>query len=384
MWSNFLLMDTREPTFKVREIPVYGDLILSPMDGYSDLPFRSICREYGSAMSYTEFTAAEALVRNVPQALRQLDYVPHEKPQMSFQIFDASEDRIVEAAVKIQSLGPGIIDLNMGCSVSGVSGRGAGAGLLRDPDKIGRIFRRMSQSVAVPVTGKIRLGWDKESRNYVTVAKILEDNGASLVAVHGRTKEMAYKGTADWDAIAEVKQVVKIPVIGNGDVKTVADIARIKAHTGCDGVMIGRAAIGNPWIFQRKNREDVTLSETLALMRHHLDVMLGYYGDRGLILFRKHAARYITGVPGAPALRHALMTAPTPDAFADLLAEFEVRMTQAGFAQASEATTTAADHAAPGFSRDVELWLTASSTCGGSAECAAEWAHTVAPHASEA
>ena len=302
-------MKVMHPTFHVRDLPVYGDLILSPMDGFSDLPFRSICREFGSAMSYTEFTACEALVRNVGQALRQLDYLPHEKPQMSFQIFDNNEDRIVEAAIKIESLGPGIIDLNMGCSVSGVSGRGAGAGLLRDPDKIGRIFNRMSKAVHVPVTGKIRLGWDSTTRNYLTVAKMLEDNGASLIAVHGRTKEQAYKGAADWDPIAEVKQAVRVPVIGNGDVKTVADIARIKAHTGCDGVMIGRAAIGNPWIFQRKDREQVTLQDTLTLMRRHLRVMLDYYGDRGLILFRKHAARYIHAIPGASALRHGLVTA---------------------------------------------------------------------------
>ena len=147
----------QQPTFHVRDLPVYGDLILSPMDGFSDLPFRSICREYGSAMSYTEFTACEALVRDVPQAVRQLDYLPHEKPQMSFQIFDNNEDRIVEAAIKIESLGPGIIDLNMGCSVSGVSGRGAGAGMLRDPDKIGRIFNRMSK--AVQVRSPARFGW---------------------------------------------------------------------------------------------------------------------------------------------------------------------------------------------------------------------------------
>ena len=319
-----------EPTFLIRDVPVYGDLILSPMDGFSDLPFRSICREFGSAMSYTEFTACEAIMRDVPQALHQLSYLPHEQPQLSFQIFDNSEDRIVETAVKIQDLGlrqgGGMVDLNMGCSVSGVSGRGAGAGLLREPDKIGRIFNRMSQAVTVPVTGKIRLGWDKQSLNHVTVAKILEDNGASLVAVHGRTREQAYKGEANWDAIAEVKRAVKIPVIANGDVKTVADIARIKNITGCDGVMIGRAAIGNPWIFQRKDREQVTLQDTLTLMRRHLTLMLDYYGDRGLILFRKHAARYIHGVPGGAALRHALVTAESANLVFDLLDDVEERV----------------------------------------------------------
>jgi nifR3 family TIM-barrel protein len=315
-----------QPTFHVRDIPVYGDLILSPMDGYSDLPFRVICREYGSAMSYTEFTACEALLRNVPAALRQLSYAPSEKPQMSFQIFDANEDHIVAAAQKIESLAPGIIDLNMGCSVSGVSGRGAGAGLLRDPQKIGRIFYRMSSTLKVPVTGKIRLGWDAKTRNYIEVAKMLEDNGASLVAVHGRTREMAYKGEADWSAIAEVKNAVKIPVIGNGDVKTVADIARIKAQTGCDGVMIGRAAIGNPWIFQRKERSDVTMDDVIVLLKRHLQEMLDFYGDRGLILFRKHAVKYMFGMPHVAALRAQLVICESASAFHDIVGEFQRQM----------------------------------------------------------
>ncbi|MCS7055501.1 MAG: tRNA dihydrouridine synthase DusB [Thermoflexales bacterium] len=317
-----------QPTFYVRDIPVYGDLILSPMDGFSDLPYRLICREYGSAMSYTEFTACEAILRDAKPALRQLDYHPSEKPQLTFQIFDSDEDRIVACAQKIEQLGPGIIDLNMGCSVSSVSGRGAGAGLLRDPQKIGRIFSRMSKAVRVPVTGKIRLGWDAKSRNYIQVAKILEDNGASLIAVHGRTKEQGYKGVADWDAIAEVKQAVKIPVIGNGDVKTVADIARIKAHTGCDGVMIGRAAIGNPWIFQRKDRHQVTVEEVIALLKRHLQAMIAYYGEHGLILFRKHAVKYMHGMPHVAALRAQLVTCESVGAFHDLVDDFRRRYEQ--------------------------------------------------------
>ncbi|BCX02538.1 MAG: tRNA-dihydrouridine synthase [Candidatus Roseilinea sp.] len=317
-----------QPTFYVRDIPVYGDLILSPMDGFSDLPYRLICREYGSAMSYTEFTACEAILRDAKPALRQLDYHPSEKPQLTFQIFDSDEDRIVACAQKIERLGPGIIDLNMGCSVSSVSGRGAGAGLLRDPQKIGRIFNRMSKAVRVPVTGKIRLGWDAKSRNYIEVAKILEDNGASLIAVHGRTKEQAYKGVADWDAIAEVKQAVRIPVIGNGDVKTVADIARIKAHTGCDGVMIGRAAIGNPWIFQRKDRHEVTVEEVIVLLKRHLRAMIEYYGDHGLILFRKHAVKYMQGMPHVAALRAQLVTCESVGAFHDLVDDFQRRYRQ--------------------------------------------------------
>ncbi len=317
-----------QPAFHVRDIPIYGDLILSPMDGFSDLPYRLICREFGSAMSYTEFTACEALIRDVPAALRQLSYDPRENPQLAFQIFDADEDRIVECAQKIEALDPGIIDLNMGCSVSGVSGRGAGAGLLRDPQKIGRIFHRLSKTLRVPVTGKIRLGWDAHTRNYIEVAKALEDNGAALVAVHGRTREQAYKGEADWDAIAEVKRAVKIPVIGNGDVKSVADIARITSQTGCDGVMIGRAAIGNPWIFQRKDRHEVTVDDVIALLNRHLSAMLDFYGERGLILFRKHAVKYMFGMPHVAALRGQLVTCESVSAFHEIVGEFQRQLAQ--------------------------------------------------------
>jgi nifR3 family TIM-barrel protein len=215
---------------------------------------------------------------------------------------------------------PDIIDINMGCYVKSVSERGAGSGLLRCPDKMENLFARLSASLPTPVTGKIRLGWDAASRNHVDNARRLEDHGASLVAVHGRTKAQGYTGLADWDAIAEVKQAVRIPVIGNGDVKRVADIARIRAHTGCDGVMIGRAAIGNPWIFAGKDREDVTLADKVALMRRHLALNLDFYGPRfGLVLFRKHAARYIHGLADEDRLRVPLLTARTVTEFDEVL-----------------------------------------------------------------
>ncbi len=317
--------------FYVRDIPVYGDVILAPMDGYSDLPFRVLCREYGSAMSYTEFVAIEAVQYAAKKAMRMFDYAPMEKPQMSFQIFGADEDKFIIAAQKLERLEPGIIDINMGCSVPNVSGRGAGAGLLRDPQKIGRIFNRLTHTVSVPVTGKIRLGWDSQTRNYLEVAKTLEDNGAALIAVHGRTKEMRYSGQADWDAIAEIKQAVKVPVIGNGDVKTAQDIERMKAHTGCDGVMIARAAIGNPWIFQRRNRAEVTLHEMVTLQKRHLQLMVDYYGDWGLILFRKHAVKYIFGLPGAAELRQKLMMCASPALFIALIDEYEEHSNRGDF-----------------------------------------------------
>lgn len=312
-------------TFMVRDVPVYGDLILSPMDGFSDLPFRLICRERGSAMSYTEFVNVDLLLRRTvpPIADSKLRFDPSERP-MTFQIYGHDVEHIVRAAHNIVSRGPDLIDLNMGCYVRDIAERGAGSGMLRFPARIAEIFRRFTNELSVPVTGKIRLGWDAQSRNHVEVARVLEDSGASLIAVHGRTKAQAYRGDADWDAIAEVKQAVSIPVLGNGDVKTVADIARIKAHTGCDGVMIGRAAIGNPWIFSRRDRDDVTFGERIAVLRRHLALNLDFYGQRGgLILFRKHAVKYIQGLPGEQALRVPLLTAESVAQFDQLVGELE-------------------------------------------------------------
>ena len=313
-----------QPSFFVRDIPIYGDLVLAPMDSYSDLPFRLICRELGSAMSYTEFVNVINLQgHGKPQTIpaMKLKYDPSERP-MTFQIYGYDEDMLVETAVRLQDLGPDIIDLNMGCYIKAIARRGAGSGMLLYPDKIARVFARLSKSLRVPVTDKIRLGWDDTKRNHVEVAHILEDNGASLIAVHGRTKAQAYQGSADWDAIAEVKQAVKIPVLGNGDVRTVADIARIRAHTGCDGVMIARAAIGNPWIFSRLDHHQVTPAEKITVLRRHLALNLDFYGpDLGLLLFRKHAVKYVQNLTGEPKPRLPLFECRSLEEFDRMLAE---------------------------------------------------------------
>ncbi len=300
--------------FHVGSVPVHGRAILAPMDGFSDLPFRLICRELGSAMSYTEFVNVDELAatrKRDAKCWRKLVFDPNEHP-MTFQIYGHDVDRMITVADRLQDQAPApdIIDINMGCYVRNIAERGAGSGMLRFPERIARLFAGLSQRVRLPVTAKMRLGWDPSTRVHVEVARILEDNGARLIAVHGRTKSQGYGGQADWDAIAEVVQTVRVPVIGNGDVRTVADIERLRRHTGCAAVMIGRAAIGNPWIFAGKDRGDTTTDDRVALMRRHLQLNLEFYGQRfGLVLFRKHAARYILGLPDVERLRVPLLTA---------------------------------------------------------------------------
>lgn len=315
-------INQNEAKFYVREIPVYGDLILSPMAGYSDLPFRLICHELGSAMNYTEFVAANAIEVRAPTQMKRLRYDPSEWP-IVMQLFDNDVPRLVRAAQVCEELGASIVDINMGCSVRKVSGRGAGAGLLRTPCKVGQIFDQLSKTLSIPVTGKIRLGWDDSQLNYLEIARIMEENGASLIAVHGRTRAQGYKGEADWQPIAEIKQAVNIPVIGNGDIKSVSDIQQRFAETGVDAIMIGRAAIGNPWIFKHKNWWQVMPDEKAALIRRHFRLMLEFYGPpRGLLNFRKHVAKYIRGTRRASAIRSQLVVAETPEEFIALIDEF--------------------------------------------------------------
>ncbi len=278
-------------------------------------------------MSYTEFVNVDDLQSRRGgnrRARQRLRFREHERP-VAFQIYGHDVDRIVDTADRLQELGPDIIDINMGCYVKKISERGAGAGMLRDPCLIARLMERLVAVLHIPVSAKIRLGWDDDTRNYLQVARALEDHGASLVAMHARTRAQAYAGHADWDAIAAVKQALSVPVIGNGDVRAPADIERMKAHTGCDGVMIGRAAIGNPWMFQCKDRQQVSLADRLVLLREHLDLNLEFYGaQKGLVLFRKHVARYIEGTPAAARdLRVALLTCDRKQDFEALLYRLE-------------------------------------------------------------
>jgi tRNA-dihydrouridine synthase B len=280
------------PAFYIRDIPIYGDTILAPMDGYSDWPFRSICRALGSALSYTEFVKVEKILSRSKEPAKRLYFEEAERP-ITFQIYGDDPELLLKAALKIEPLNPDIIDINMGCPAKTIADRGAGVGMMLTPEKIAETFKKLTAALKVPVTGKIRLGWDK-NKNYRLIARIVEEEGGSLIAIHGRTKEQRYSGNADWDAIAEVKSLVKIPVIGSGDVKTVADIQRMKQFTNCDAVMIGRGAIANPWIFAGLDRKQVSPELLKQTIHEHLQKSVQFYGEEdGQRLFRKYAVQYL-------------------------------------------------------------------------------------------
>jgi len=278
------------------------------MDGFTDLPYRSIAREFGSAISITEFVSCIDVIKNFPKTAPILRFKEEERPVV-FQLYDSDPDRILEAALRLMELEPDVIDVNMGCSANAVSKRGAGAGLLKVPKKIGEIFSKLTNRLDIPITGKIRMGWDDESINYLLVSRIIEENGGQMLALHARTKEQGLRGPADWDAIAEVKASLSIPVIGNGGIDEVADVEKMLAETGCDAVMIGRAAIGNPWIFTGRDRFEVPGVEVRDMILMHVERMQAHYGETmGLVRFRKHLKRYLQPFEFNPEEKRKLMT----------------------------------------------------------------------------
>ena len=322
----------KQPIFFIGTLPVLGDIILAPMDGISDHPFRLLTRRLGSAMSYTEFINGIDLQYSPPHLEDHLRYSDEERP-LVYQIFDDSPDRLLQAALKLQKRKPDVIDVNMGCSARTVCGRGAGAGLLKDPKKIASIVSSLSKVLNIPLTVKIRLGWDETQINYLEVAQICEENGAKAIAVHGRLRTQSYDTPANWDPIAEVKQAVSIPVIGNGDIKTAADIDRMKNHTGVDAVMVARAALGNPWIFSRLERSQISVEQVRKTTFEQLGLMTAFYGpNRGSVLMRKFVKKYLAPYNLLPETTQSLMTCPDPDQFSDLLDQVFQSLQQANWA----------------------------------------------------
>lgn len=292
----------------------YFGVSLAPMAGYSDMPFRRICRRYGSALSYTEFVSTDAVVRENVRTLQMLRFAEDERPVI-FQIFGYDADTIVEAALRLEALRPDGIDLNLGCSVPKVAHKGSGAALLQNPEKIVSIIEAMVKRLRVPVSAKMRIGWN-DSGQAVDIARRIEDAGASMLAIHGRTAEQRYTGRADWSVIGAIRDAVKIPLLGNGDIESLADAEEKMRRYGVDGVLIGRAAHGNPWIFQSA-ANPLTARELCSVFAEHLQAMLHFHGEQGLFRFRKHALQYARHVDLSGEGRKALLSADSVDQLID-------------------------------------------------------------------
>jgi nifR3 family TIM-barrel protein len=313
-------MNSKSPDILIKDIPIYGDLILAPMDGYTDWPFRSICRELGSAISYTEFVKAEDVLQRPHYIKNKIHFTESERP-VFIQIYGNDPASILEAALQLQDKGPDAIDINMGCPNRSIAGRGAGAGLMRTPKKVARIMKSLTAALDIPVTAKIRTGW-KDCQNALLLAQIVEGFGGSLLAVHARSKEQGHQGEPDYATLAEIKEEIHIPVLGNGGILNPDDIQVMKNNTDCDGVMIGRGAVANPWIFSRRKRSEISPGEVMDLLLEHLGRSLSFYGEPdGLVLFRKFAAAYLEPYQLEKVTRRKLLTSLDPSRFKEQVGE---------------------------------------------------------------
>ncbi|TGL24102.1 tRNA-dihydrouridine synthase family protein [Leptospira yanagawae] len=311
---------------RIGNVTIEGDVALSPMAGISDSPYRQITKRFGSAFSYTEFVSTEQLKLGNTKSLDMFRFVESERP-IVFQIFGSDLNTVVHASEIAAERKPDIIDLNMGCSVSKVSHNGSGAGLLKNIRLAGQMIEGIRKQTGLPVTAKIRLGWDSDSLNYLETVKVLEDSGVSAISVHGRTKAMAYTGLADWNAIGEIKSRASVPIYGNGDVQTYQEAIRKKQQFGVDLVLIGRKAIGNPWVFGKVPKELVSWFEIKAIILEHLDLMLDFYpssDDYALILFRKHFIKYIENTGFPEDQKRKLLMLTSVDEFKDTLESVKI------------------------------------------------------------
>lgn len=282
-------------------------LLLAPMEDVSDPPFRMLCKENGADVVYTEFVSAEGLIRDAAKSKIKLDIYEKERP-VGIQVFGGKLDSMLEACDIIEASQPDIVDINFGCPVTKVVSKGAGAGILKDIDKMVELTDAMVKRTGLPVTVKTRLGWDKNTIRIVEVAERLQDVGIKSIAIHGRTRKQMYKGKADWTLLREIKENPRmhIPVFGNGDVKTPEDAVKMRDEYGLDGAMIGRASIGNPWVFreikhfmetgQKMSRPN--MEERCEAARRHLQTSIEWKGERlGVLETRRHYSQYFKGVP---------------------------------------------------------------------------------------
>jgi nifR3 family TIM-barrel protein len=297
-------------------------LFLAPMEDVTDASFRYVCKKFGADMLYTEFVSSDGLIRDAAGTLKKLEIFDYERP-IGIQIYGHIPEAMVEAAIRSEAAGPDLIDINFGCPVNKIAKRGAGSGMMREPDKLVEITRRVVEAVKCPVTVKTRLGWDEDSKIIVELAERLQDVGISALTIHGRTRCQMYKGEADWTLIGEVKNNprMKIPIIGNGDITTPEKAAEAFDKYGVDAIMIGRATYGHPWIFKEIRHyldtgellPEMSVNDRVTLAKEHFNKSVEVKGEKvGVLEMRRHLSCYFKGLANFKETRLKLVTENNP------------------------------------------------------------------------